>query len=81
MQIEHSQLLNEFISWWFETRIDGELRYETILNFFPAGDWYTCPAGEETILLRGKLDLMRSDDEMVSDARLQVEAAIIAGRI
>jgi len=33
MKIEHSDLLHEFISFWFETRIDGKLTYETFLDY------------------------------------------------
>ncbi|VAW71642.1 hypothetical protein MNBD_GAMMA10-540 [hydrothermal vent metagenome] len=33
MKIEHSDLLHEFITFWFETRIDSKLTYETFLNY------------------------------------------------
>lgn len=33
MKIEHSDLLHEFITFWFETRVDGKLSYETLLNY------------------------------------------------
>jgi hypothetical protein len=45
MRVEHTPLLNEFISFWFETHVDGDLRYETFVDFFQH-EWYTCAAGE-----------------------------------
>jgi hypothetical protein len=81
MQIEHSQLLNDFLSFWFETRIDGVLRFETILNCFPAEEWYTCPAGEGTVLLRGDIDSALPDAEALRMIKLEVEQAITTGRI
>lgn len=81
MRVEHTPLLNEFISFWFETHVDGELRYETFLDFYRY-EWHTCTAGDGgAIVLRGELDSSMSDDAMVVDIKPKVEAAIREGRI
>jgi hypothetical protein len=81
MQVEHTPLLNEFISFWFETHVDGSLRYETFIDFSRC-EWYTCTAGEAgAIVLRGELDSSMSEDAVVADIKPKVEAAIRGGRI
>ena len=35
MKIEHSPLLNDFLCFYIETRVEGELRYETIVYYGP----------------------------------------------
>jgi hypothetical protein len=81
MRVEHTALLNEFISFWFETHVDGVLRYETFIDFQRC-EWYTCTAGEAgAIVLRGELDSSMSEYEMVLDIKPKVEAAIRDVRI
>jgi hypothetical protein len=56
MTIEHGQLCNEFISFWFETLVNGELRYETHIDFV-RHEWHTYEAGiDGPNLFSGKLD-------------------------
>jgi hypothetical protein len=80
MNIEHSMLMNEFISFWFETRVEGALRYETYLNFH-CYEWYTCKPGEDSVLLRGKWDAKLSDDRIIDYVAPFVTSAIESGRI
>ena len=35
MKIDHSPLLNDFLCFYIETRVDGELRYETVVHYYP----------------------------------------------
>ena len=35
MKIEHSPLLNDFLCFYVETKVDGELRYETVICYYP----------------------------------------------
>lgn len=81
MKIEHSPLMNEFISFWIETRVNGELRYETMLDFMRA-EWHTNTIfGEKDIVLRGNLDAGLSENDMIEAIKPIVESAICAGRI
>lgn len=81
MRVEHTPLLNEFISFWFETHVDGEPRYATFIDFYRC-EWHTCNTGEGgAIVLRGELDSSMSEDAMVVDIQPKVEAAIRNGRI
>jgi hypothetical protein len=40
MKIEHSPLLNDFLCFYIETRIDGALRYETIVYYYPTRQYF-----------------------------------------
>jgi hypothetical protein len=33
MKIKHSSLLNDFLCFYIETRVNGELRYETVIYY------------------------------------------------
>ena len=49
MRIEHSALFNQFISFWFETYVDKQLRYETIIYFEKEPyEWFTQVAGDRS---------------------------------
>ena len=51
MRIEHSPLFNEFLSYWFETSVDGEKLYETVLDYTLLKWWTeTISFSPETIL-------------------------------
>ena len=39
MNIEHSPLLNDFLCFYIETRVDGELRYETVIYYHPTKEY------------------------------------------
>jgi len=40
VKIEHSPLLNDFLCFYIETRIDGELRYETVIYYHPKKQYF-----------------------------------------
>jgi hypothetical protein len=40
MKIEHSPLLNDFLCFYIETRVDGELRYETVIYYHPKKQYF-----------------------------------------
>lgn len=73
-------MLSEFISFWIETRVNGEHRFDTFIDW-PGREWYTCPAVEAPILIRGKYGPSLSDDEVVEFVKTQVNEALAAGRI
>lgn len=54
MDIEHSELFNEFISFWFETKIDDKFCYETHINYLDL-TWETKEVQSARIILHGKL--------------------------
>jgi len=72
--------LNEFISFWFETRVDDVLKYETTLDI-PNYEWCVCKTGEQATLLEGKWDSNLSEDKIIDSIAPLVEAAIKEGRI
>ena len=81
MKIEHSSLKNEFISFWFETHVDGVLCYETIVDFMKHS-WCTTRATDgQPILLRGELDSSLSDEQMVESIKPKLDAAVMSGQL
>jgi hypothetical protein len=52
MKIEHSPLLNDFLCFYIETRVDGELRYETVVYYHPRQEYFVkdTRTGEESEL-------------------------------
>ena len=80
MRVEHSPLLSEFISFWIETRVDGEHRYDTFIDFLHR-EWYVCRANGHANLIRGRYEPSLSDDETVAFAKARIEEALAAGRI
>jgi hypothetical protein len=40
MKIEHSPLLNDFLCFYIETRVNGELRYETVIHYHPKKHYF-----------------------------------------
>ena len=56
MRAEHSSLRSEFISFWFETRIDGVHRYDTLIDMLHRR-WWVGPAHKlRPTLLEGRYD-------------------------
>lgn len=80
MRIEHSEMLNEFISFWFETRVDGVLKCETFLDLL-SYEWRTYRPNENALLLSGTWKKDTPDDQIVSSISPSVESAIRAGTI
>jgi hypothetical protein len=40
MKIEHSPLLNDFLCFYIETRVDGELLYESVIYYHPKKEYF-----------------------------------------
>jgi hypothetical protein len=80
MRVEHSELRNEFITFWIETRVDGVYRYDTFIDFLRC-EWYSCPAVEGPILIRGQYDSVMAEAAIIEFVKLQVDHALAAGRI
>jgi hypothetical protein len=40
MKIKHSSLLNDFLCFYIETRVNGELRYETVIYYHPKKQYF-----------------------------------------
>ena len=73
-------MLNEFISFWVETRVDDVHRFDTFIDWL-GREWYTCPAVEGPILIHGNYDPGLSDDATVEFVKAQVDEALAAARI
>jgi hypothetical protein len=80
MRVEHSALLNGFISFWFETKVDGILNYETVLDF-SSRHWYVRSPDQNAILLEGQWQEGLADDQVVTHVAPLVESAIKSGRL
>ena len=80
VRIEHSKMLNEFISFWFETRVDGVLKYETFLDLLSC-EWRTYRPNENALLLSGTWKKDTPDDQIVASISPSVESAIRAAKI
>ena len=69
MKIEHSDLLCEFISFWFETRVNGVLCYETFLDYNDM-TWETRHIETPEIsVLRGIIE--KSSNELAEEQRIR----------
>lgn len=55
MKIEHSELFNEFISFWFETKVDDQLCYETYISYLDQ-TWETMELASAQVIFHGKLE-------------------------
>jgi hypothetical protein len=81
LTVKHSTLKNERISYFFETFVNSELRYETFVDFH-RNEWYTYPAGpDSTVLLHGQFAACTSDGSVLERIKLDVMCAIESGRI
>ncbi|MDX1565663.1 MAG: hypothetical protein R3236_09670 [Phycisphaeraceae bacterium] len=79
MQIEHSQMNGDATS--FQTKVDGQVKYETHLDFMTT-EWYTIAAGDDSkLLLEGRLDPSISEDQMVEAIKPTIQEAIENGKI
>ena len=63
MKIEHSDLLNEFISFWFETKVDSKLCYETFLDYIEM-TWETITIETpKKVILAGKINKAANESD------------------
>ena len=73
MKIEHSNQINDFLSFYIETRVDGELRYESIIDYLQS---------EYTILdLKTKKEIdfkftTKDENELEKQIKTEVEKLI-----
>ena len=75
MIVEHSPLLNEFVSFWIETRVDGVHRYDTFISFL-SHEWHLCQSGGGTTLAQGTFAPNLSEDEIITFVTAQVDDAL-----
>jgi hypothetical protein len=68
MKIEHSPIYNDFLSFFFETTIDGEKRYSTVLDYLSL-TWTTEEIASGIIILSGPIS--RSKDQAEEKAEQQ----------
>jgi hypothetical protein len=80
MRVEHSPLMNEFISFWIETSVDGLHRFDTYIDFL-GREWHSCPAGSSSKLIGGTYESSLSEDAAVEFVKTQLNDALSAGRI
>jgi|GEM_PF-3934699 len=82
MKIHHSNLFNEFISFWFETRVDGVLKFETFIDY-QEGTWHTVAAGndEGPVILSGSFASNLLDQQTVQAVKEDLTLALNSGRI
>ena len=66
MKIEHSPLLNDFLCFYIETRVDGELRYEIVIYYHPKKEYFIkdMRTGKES-------DLFPFGDESVVESEIK----------
>jgi hypothetical protein len=77
MKIEHSPLLNDFLCFYIETRVDGELRYESVVYYRPKKEFFIrdTQSGEES-------QLFVFEDELTVEAEIKsrVERLLFDGQ-
>jgi hypothetical protein len=73
MKIEHSPLLNDFLCFYFETRVDGELRYVTVIYYHPEKQYFIEDVRSEELSPSFPFD----DEKTVeNEAKARVESMI-----
>ena len=79
MTITHSSLFNDFLSFWFDTFVDGEHRFETVIDFHKR-EWYFCQVGVQPCLFHGRLEgpseTIEEEKASVENVKPIIEAAI-----
>ena len=71
MKIEHSPLLNDFIDFYFETTVDGERLYETVLDY-TGMRWWTQEINLENTILSGTINPSRDQaEERIEEERIR----------
>ena len=74
MIIKHSELMNDFISFWFDSRVDDQHQYRTFLDYM-SKTWRTVDLiNNEVTILEGKLDkTIALEDEAGEIERIRFE--------
>jgi hypothetical protein len=62
MKIEHSPLHNDFLSFFFETTVDGQKLYSTLLDY-TSMTWRTEEISTEKVVLSGAISPSREQAE------------------
>jgi hypothetical protein len=77
MKIEHTPLLNDFLCFYIETRVDGELRYESVVYYHPKREYFI-----KDMLSGKESELFAFDDELTVEAEIKsrVERLIVDGQ-
>lgn len=70
MKIEHSPLLNDFLCFYIETRVDGELRYETVIYYYPKQEYFIKDVRNGT---ESELFSFKNELRVESEIKLRVE--------
>jgi hypothetical protein len=74
-------LKNESVSFFFETFVNSELRYETFVDFH-RNEWCTYPAGvDSTVLMRGQFASPVAGNLVLDGIKRNIKAAIESGHI
>ena len=72
MKIEHSPVLNDFLTFYFETSVDGEKLYETVLDYTQMR-WETRSiSNSEEIMLSGAINPSKDQvEEKTEEERIR----------
>ena len=71
MKIEHSPLYNDFLSFFFETTVDGKKLYVTLLDYHSL-TWTTEEISSETMILSGTISRSKNQaEEKVEEERIR----------
>ncbi len=73
MKIEHSPLLNDFLCFYIETRVDGELRYETVIYYHPRKEYFIKDKGT---VMDSELFPFEDESAVETEIRARVERLI-----
>ena len=73
MKIEHSPLINDFITFYMETRVDGQLRYQTWLYYWPDKKYQIEDMRTGT---RSEFCCFEDESTAVSEIKARVESLI-----
>lgn len=71
MRIEHSPLFNDFIDFYFETSVDGEKSFETVL-IYTQMQWETREIATGNVILSGTIPPAKDQtEEKIEEERIR----------
>lgn len=76
MNVEHSPLYNDFLSFFFETAVDGRKLYETQLDFFSL-QWMTRKLATDSVVLSGAISPSKDRTEEKAEEE-RIRSAVTA---